>query len=357
MDKNLSLGIVVFQMNLYMRKIAIIALTLLIGLGCERKEPSDNLSDILGHKLLTELTGHWVGTNETAFGNFDWFAFDFRPISASHLHSIYEGGSTQNIITSIFIADFEGRQQIMARNGGWLGNQYRATYFVLDQAEETSDGTYYRLVDAVGREDRAYMEFRFEDGTMTFDAYKDNSGELDQPIHHMGFTGTNYNPSFAQAAKEKFNYPREVSEVSFENKFINLIDPDSALFLEEADDPFPKSQHGHISDLNININRASAVENEPLLLYLSIEPIVNAQGEVDFENLDRQVVRTIDVRAEEISYLTTYLHPDTYYVTAFSDKDGNFFPSEGDYSNVSKLIEVTEESLPEIEINVNLSIP
>ncbi len=335
-----------------MLKIGLIALTLLLGLSCSQEEPSDNLSDIFGHQLLTELTGHWVGTNETAFGNFDWFAFDFRPISASHLHSIYEGGTNQNIITSVFIADFEGRQQIMARNGGWLGNQYRATYFVLDKAEETAEGSYYRLVDAVGREKRAFMEFRFENGTMTFDAYKDNSGELDEPIHHMGFSGTNYNPSFAQAAIEEFNYPRAISEVNLENKFTNLIDPDSALFLEEADDPFPKSDHGYISDLNIKINRDPAIEFDPLLLYLSTEPIVNGAGQVDFENLDRKVIRTIDVRADELSYLTTYLHPGNYYVTAFSDHDGNFFPSTDDFSNVSKVIEVAAESQPEIEINV-----
>ena len=287
-----------------------VLLTFLLA-NCNKKDFLDptNKTDILGFELLNDLSGHWIGSNETAYGVFDWFAFDFRPISSSHLHSIYEGGTNQNIITSVFVADFEGKKQIMARNGGWLGNQYRATYFVLDKSENYSSSKYYRLVDAVGREKRAYMEFRFENGTMHFDAYKDNSGTLDDPIHHMGFKGTNYNPSFAEVATELFSYPDEVSEVNLENKFVDLIDPNSALFLEEINDPFPKSLHGHISDLIININRDSSYLNTSLLLYISKKPIVDHNGIVDFESLESQVIRTIDVQSDEYNYRSTYLHP------------------------------------------------
>lgn len=322
-------------------------------------EPSliPNNESILGFDLLAELSGHWVGSNNTAFGDYDWFAFDFRPISASHVHSIYEGGTNLNIITSVFIADFEGRKQVMARNGGWLGTQYRATYFVLDRAEETPESKYYRLVDAVGKEDRAYMEFRFENGTLTFDAYKDNSGSLDAPIHHMGFEGSNYNPAFAEDATGLFNFPQEVSEVSLENQFVDLIDPDSALFLEEEKDPFPKSMHGHLSDLDIEIERTSPAENQKLLLYLSTESIVDANGNVDLENVDRKVVRTIDIQSDEDIYQTTYLHPDTYYITAFVDNDSNFFPSPGDVSSLSSVIEVAPESNPVISVELDLEIP
>jgi len=270
----------------------------LFNFSCKKTEAVQN-STIEGYNLLNDLKGHWVGSNQTAFGDFDWFAFDFRPISASHLHSIYEGGTNQNIITSVFIADYEGKQQIMARNGGWLGNQYRATYFVLDIAQETSDSRYYRLVDAVGKDKRAYMEFRFENDMLYFDAYKDNSGALDEPILHMGFSGTNYNPSFAQSATNLFDFPQTISEVDLNNKFVNLIDSDSALFLEENDDPFPKSDHGHLSDLTIDINKDASVSDMKLLLYLSSEPIINSTGIVDFENLDRKVIRTIDVQSNE----------------------------------------------------------
>ena len=333
--------------------ILVISLLSCLGLSCDDEEGTDpNNNNILGFELLNELNGHWVGYNETAFGFFDWFAFDFRPISTSHVHSIYEGGTNQNIISSVFVADFEGKQQIMARNGGWLGDQYRATYFVLDIAQSMSTSKYFRLVDAVGKEDRAYMEFRFENDSLYFDAYKDNSGSLDKPVHHMGFVGANYNPSFAQNAVDLFNFPQAVSEVNFENKFNDLIDPNSALFLEENLDPFPKSDHGHLSDLQININRSAQIPNTRLLLYISTQPIIDANGNVDFDNLDKKVVRTITVNPEEDFYLTTYLHPDSYFITAFTDVDNNFYPSSGDTGSVSTQIEVT----PATEISMELVV-
>ncbi len=322
----------------------------------EHSPSSGNPTDILGYDVLAEINGHWVGSNQTSFGFYEWFAFDFRPISSSHVHSIYEGGSNQNIITSLFIADFEGKQQIMARNGGWLGNQYRATYFVLDKAEESNGSKYYRLVDAVGREDRAYMELRFENDTLYFDAYKDNGGALDEPLHHMGFKGTNFNPTYSEPSTELFDFPQPITEVNLENAFTNLIDSDSALFLEESADPFPKSNHGHLSDLTVNIEKANAIQEDNLLLYISKKPIVDTNGVVNFDNLNKAVVRTIDVQSFETAYISTYLHPDTYFITLFSDKDGNFYPSEGDFTNVSKEITVAPESVVEMEVSVDVKL-
>ena len=324
--------------------------------GVDEDANNQNNTDMLGFELLNDLKGHWIGTNDTAFGRFDWFAFDFRPISSSHLHSIYEGASLQNIITSIFVADFEGEQKIMARNGGWLGPQYRATYFVLDQAEITSTSKRYRLVDAIGGEDRSFMEFRFENDSLYFDAYKDSGGLLDKPIHHMGFRGANVNPGFANEATQIFNFPQRIAEVDLNNAFENLVDDDSALFLEENLDPFPKSQHGHVSDLRINIAKDESIQDESLLLYISAEPIVDENRQVLFGNLDTKVIRTISVSSQEDFYLTTYLHPGNYFITAFSDRDGNFFPSQGDITNISKSIEVTPEEVLAMDIQVNLAL-
>lgn len=325
-------------------------------ISCNTECPVPANHEILGFNLLKDLSGHWVGSNETAYGNYDWFAFDFRPISPSHTHSIYEGGTNQNIITSLFLANFKGEQKIMARNGGWLGNQYRATYFLLDIESKSPESNYYRLVDAVGGADRSYMEFTFIKDSIYIDAYKDNSGQLDQPIHHMGFKGANRNPSYSKAASDLFNYPQEISEVDFNGQFVNLIDNDSALFLEEQDDPFPKSDHGHLSDLNIDIKRNAETEDHALLLFISKEPIISSTGNVDFENLDNTVIRTISIQSSEEIYEVTYLHPDEYYLTVFSDVDNNSVPSSGDYSSVSTLKKVEPESLETGEIQLTLQI-
>ena len=341
-----------------MKNVCILFLISISGLACTHNDVVIDSTDsnIKGFELLNDLKGHWIGTNETAFGFYDWFAFDFRPISASHLHSIYEGATDQNIITSVFIADFKGKQQVMARNGGWLGRQYRTTYFVLDKATDNGNSKYYRLVDAVGKEKRAYMEFRFENDTLYFDAYKDNSGNLDEPVHHMGFKGTNVNPNYTQMAVDLFDFPQKVSEIDLIVQLEDLIDPDSALFLTEEDDPFPKSQHNHLSDLKIVINRENSIAGEELMLYISKKQIVDDTGQVDLDNLNGQLIRTIDIRANESFYTATYLHPDTYFITAFRDKDGNQYPSSGDVSSVSTATDVFPDSNTELEVLINTVI-
>ena len=334
---------------------SMILIALWILFSCDKTD-SQSTSEIKGYELMNDLNGHWVGNNQTSFGFFEWFAFDFRPISPSHCHSIYEGATNQNIINSVFIADYNGEQKIFARNGGWLGTQYRATYFILDIVETDQNEKYYRLVDAVGGEDRAFIEFRFKQDSLLFDAYKDNSGSLDKPFLHMSFKGSNRNPSYSEMAVEHFNYPMRISEVNFENAFSDLIDTDSALFLEEENDPFPKTQHGYLSDINIDILRNSQTENESLLLYISKQELVTDSGIPNYQNIENTVIRTIDINIEETNYLATYLHPDEYYFTIFLDIDNNGFPSSGDISSASIFKTVDIETVENLEVKISLII-
>ncbi|MEM6470580.1 MAG: c-type cytochrome domain-containing protein, partial [Planctomycetota bacterium] len=78
-----------------------------------------------GFELLRHLKGHWVGSMELMGQEFEWWAFDFRPISPSHIHGLFEGGTIGNLFTSFFVADFSGKKTIVARNGGLLNGIYR----------------------------------------------------------------------------------------------------------------------------------------------------------------------------------------------------------------------------------------
>ncbi len=337
-----------------MKRIFPLCLSIIFLTTCNNNPT--NPQGILGFELLDDIKGHWVGTNETAFGNFDWFAFDFRPISASHVHSIYEGATQQNIITSVFVADHEGSMQIMARNGGWLGNQYRATYYVLDRAELSSDRNYYRLVDAIGKDNRSYIEFVFENDQLRFDAYKDNSGSLDEPVHHMGFVGLNQNPSYAEHASDLFGFPQPTSEVNLNGQFEVLIDPDSALFLEEDLDPFPKADHKYISDLQVNIDRDGNANNQQLIYFLSKTPIISPTGNIDLNAINTQVIRTITIKPQENSFQNEYVHPDDYYVTIFHDVDGDFIPSAGDISTNSTKVTVGANTTADVGVILNVQL-
>ena len=87
------------------------------------------------------MPGHWVGKMKLMGKPIDWFAFDYRPISPSHIHGIFEGGSMGNLFTSFFVADYKGTKTIMARNGGILSGFYRTSYFVLDKIDIKNNET------------------------------------------------------------------------------------------------------------------------------------------------------------------------------------------------------------------------
>ena len=145
---------------------------------------------------------------------FEWWAFDFRPISPSHIHGIFEGGTIGNLFTSFFVTEFKGKRTIMARHGGLLNGIYRTSYFVLDEVKYGSDWGYYRLVDAHGGSDIMWMELTFHRNTVEFNAYTSRFG-LTEPRRHMSFRGTRRHPELAAAAAKAVGFPRNVSDFEF----------------------------------------------------------------------------------------------------------------------------------------------
>ncbi|MEM0926747.1 MAG: c-type cytochrome domain-containing protein, partial [Planctomycetota bacterium] len=85
-------------------------------------EPID--ISVRGFELLELMQGHWVGSMNLMGQNFDWWAFDYRPISKSHIHGIFEGGTIGNLFTSFFVTEWKGKRTIVARNGGVLNGIY-----------------------------------------------------------------------------------------------------------------------------------------------------------------------------------------------------------------------------------------
>ncbi|MEM1443883.1 MAG: hypothetical protein AAGF67_16165, partial [Verrucomicrobiota bacterium] len=106
-----------------------------------------------GTEFLERMQGHWVGDMNLMGTKMDWMAFDYRAISPSHVHGIFEGGTIGNLMTSFFLADFKGTQTIMAKNGGILNGIYRFSYFVLEDVRKRGRKTTYRFVDAYGGSD------------------------------------------------------------------------------------------------------------------------------------------------------------------------------------------------------------
>jgi len=322
--------------------------------------------DEVGFDFLSKMQGQWLGINSVAGYNFNWFSFDYRPISESHLHGIFEGGSMGNLLTSYFIADFKGQKTIMARNGGLLNGIYRTSYFVMDSLSVNKNDSYYRLIDAVGGKQTMYMELRFKKDSLYWNSYTSNLGSKLNTKRHMTFKGVKNNDSLALKAASKFDFPKNKVGYSFPNGFDNsyLYMKKSATFLAqgktnnvyslsiEASDPITISDYPHIASLSVHLNKSYKTKKKQVLLNVSTKPFTDEKGKLlsNLDNYNSNVLFPILINNER-SFEFTYVHPGDYYVTAIVDMDNSYSITKGDYTHASKLITVVPSVKNEIIIN------
>lgn len=323
-----------------------------------------------GYDLLTNMQGQWIGRNKVLAWDFTWFVWDYRAISPSHTFGIYEGGTTGNLLTSFFVTDFKNTRTIMARNGGLLNGIYRSSYFVLDSVRTDLNGDYYRLVDAKGGTGVMYMELRFKNDSLFFNAYTSRLGENLMPTRHMTFKAKRHSDVLAQTAATTYGFPQNVVEKDFSNGFNEpflyvppgLSGAKSASFLEQSSsasvyslatssgDPFTIIEHTNLDTLRVDLVKTATINGANVLLYLSSQPLTNASGMFQMTNFN-SILSFPEMAATTNSFTFTYLHRGTYYVTAVADMDGNGAPSAGDYANISQQITVNATGQHQITLN------
>ncbi|MCT4583209.1 MAG: hypothetical protein N4A35_17495 [Flavobacteriales bacterium] len=321
-----------------------------------------------GFELLENLQGHWVGENLIMADNYEWFSFDYRPISESHIHGLFEGGTMGNLLTSFFVTDFKNTRTIMARNGGLLNGIYRCSYFVLDSVNTTNTESFYRLVDAVGGQRAMWMELKFTQDSLYFNAYTSRLGLL-EPTRHMTFKAVNEDISMAQAAATTVQFPQNIPAWDFSNGFVqqNLyvnsgVDTaSSATFLSQgagdvfslsvqSGDPFTIADHPYIGMLQVDVTRNPLIQNENLLIYLSRDPLTDNSGYFDVNNFN-SILLFPEIVGTQDQFTFTYLHPGNYYINVIADKDGDGGPSQGDVTHVAQPITITANGVQQITIN------
>lgn len=327
-----------------------------------------------GIDLIEKMQGHWVGTNRVLSFNYEWFAYDYRAISPSHVHGIYEGGSMGNLLTSFFVADFKGTRTIMARNGGVLNGIYRSSYFVLDRVQSDNQGDYYRLVDAIGGAEIMWIDLLFNGDSLSFDAYTSNLGQRPTPTHHQAFRGKREHLALAQASASDVGFPQNTSSWDFSGGFnrdylyIAAGDPEprSATFLAQdqtnevfplalaSGDPFRIDQHPHLAQLLVNIDSNDSIAGKGLFLFLSIDPLTNPTGSFLWTGFD-SVLLFPELSQGESEFQITYLHPGDYYLTIVADANDDQTVSPGDITCISQSVSIAPESQNQITVsNINI---
>ncbi len=340
-------------------------------------DPIDINQNTNGFDLLERLQGQWVGSNRVIADDYEFFTWDYRANSPSQIHGIFEGGSGGNLLTSFFVTDFKNKRTIMARNGGLLNGIYRTSYFVLDSVRADNNGNYYRLVDAVGGSGTMYMELRFKQDSLYWNAYTSRLGIVVPPTRHMTFKGKLNDYELAQTAANAVGFPQNIPAWDFSEGFVEdylyvnpgMTEAVSASFLaqdgnnndvfalaQESGDPWRIDQHPYLGYLNINIIRNPSIENKTLFVNLSKSAFTDELGYFvsDLEAYNSTLLFPALTQNEE-SIFITYLHPGTYYVNITADVNEDGVISEGDFTHVQQMITIDAEGQHEMTID-NITI-
>ena len=322
-----------------------------------------------GFEFFDLMPGHWVGELNIMGDQYDWFAFDYRPISASHVHGIFEGGTMGNLFTSFFIANYKGTPTIMARNGGLLNGIYRTSYFVLDKAELTSARKYFRLVDAYGGKEIMWMELEFKRDQLRFNSYTSRMGLSGKPSLHMKFSARRMHQQLSQEVAQTLNYPQQIVEKDFPDGLplphwgseypvitsASYIRTDSGNDLPElarlAGDPYRIDEIPHLASLTVNIGSNEAIEGEPVHVYLSMAPLTDGKGVFLAGDVFDGILSFPEIAAGHSEFTFTYLHPGKYFITLVADLNHDGYASAGDISSASREILVGPEE--EVKITVD----
>ena len=321
-----------------------------------------------GFDLLEHMQGHWIGSMKIIRDEYDWFSFDYRAISPSHVHGIFEGGSMGNLFTSFFVANFKGTQTIMARNGGILNGIYRTSYFVLDSVSYENNERYYRLVDAEGGKRVMWMELTFSDSKLSFNSYTSRLGTFPEATRHMTFKATKKHTDLAAAAAKVVGFPKNIPDWDFST---GLPDP----YIEEGDtisrtatylwqdvnqeietlarlakDPYRIDQIPHLSKVTVQVKRTLEIKDKKLFIYLSRVAMTDEQGYFKTGNITDEILSFPEIVGTQNEFTFTYLHPGTYYLTVIADANENGYVSPGDITHASKKVIVLPTSEQKIVV-------
>lgn len=328
-----------------------------------------------GFDFFNLMKGHWVGNMNLMGQKFEWFSFDYRPISPSHIHGIYEAGSMGNLFTSFFIADYKGTKTIMARNGGLLNGIYRTSYFVLDQVKISPSKQYFRLVDAYGGAEIMYMDLTFSKDGLHFKSYTSKFGLTGKPKLHMDFRAKRHHLNISENVAQLLKYPQNIVDVDFSeglpipkwNTYSGSITSASFIYQDSGNlkleqlaelsgDPITVQDMPYLSTLDINISLNTSLKKHKLILYLSREPLTEPSGKIILEKsyikkeLFDGVLAFPELEPGQSDFSFTYLHPGKYYLTAVFDKNEDGYISTSDYTSKGYSIVVRPEQVHRLDV-------
>jgi hypothetical protein len=266
---------------------------LLVCSSCNKTDIQIQEEETLGFELMNKVKGLWLGTNQSAQQDYDYYLLDFRPVSPSHVFANFQDSADFNLNHSIFVAESENQKYVMGRIGGWMGQMYMTNYYTLDYEKIDADSSIFRLVDAVGGAEVNYLEFLFIQDSMYFQSVRFDVGHPDSGIYELSFSGQLLRNDLADRAGEQFLFPKEIPMLNADNDFNMLEYPETAMFFDEQKDPMPSSSIENQGHLKLKIVRNLFTEEKELLLYVTTDTLITPQGLVNLDHLEKNLIRYV----------------------------------------------------------------
>lgn len=320
--------------------------------------PDPEPSEIIGYSILAKLPGIWNGpvSSSTALGGYAEWIVDFRPISAGQVSAKNELDELNDIFMSFFVARYNEKNQLIFRNGGGFNGQKRVSYFRADSSAEAGGQAYYRFVELIKGKNRAYTEVIFRQDSLILKTYTNKYNQLTEPVYHMGWNAKLQDNVDTQDALNAFQYPKTDPVKDFSTSFSGV---DEAVFYSLLSDPYPETEQPHLGQTSVQFTFAQgfAVDNaKKVFIIITTQPLISGfnlnQANMKYRS------RYVRIGASAGSFTFNYMHPDTYYVYALYDKDGNNTFSSGDYvSTQNTSFSLASEASSTANVQMNFVIP
>lgn len=304
-----------------------------------------------GYDFLQHVTGIYGGPVQsgTLLGDFPDWQMDLRPISSSQVSMKSELDKSNDIFMSFFVGEMDGKRSVFFRNGGYFAGMQRVSYLYCDSVN-TLNGNYYRFVDAKAGPDRVRSEITFRNDSMLFKTYVNN-------YFHFLYSAKRLDTTFADTAKQHFNYPQNVSMKNFTGAFDSRPD---AVFYTFTGDPYPESEQPYLGNTNVHYSFDASITADTtknVLVIISAQPLFSGFT-FNPANLKYRT-RYVLMKANEFDFGFTYMHPGHYYLNLLYDVNGDLVSNSGDY--VSYPFDVPFTLSPQGSVNtsavVNVQVP
>ncbi|MDB5281386.1 MAG: hypothetical protein JWO06_461 [Bacteroidota bacterium] len=358
-------------MNRFKRYLFPLVLMAFIFGGCGKKAkttenqtttpppPITSSTDVIGYNLLSKICGIWDGgvTSTTALGSYPEWVVDFRPISASQVSAKNELDTANDIFMSFFITYHNSEYKMAFRNGGSFASRKRVSYMEVDSVSETSGQSYYRFVDFVKGSSRTITEVIFKQDSLVIRSFTNKYNTLTTPTLHMEWRAKLQDATSCQNAIAAFGFPQKTLVKDFSTTFKDVTE---SVYYDLSSDPYSESSQPYLGKSTLSFTVGGGLTLDPsktVMLVVTTQPLISPPYTFNFANLAYRS-RYVILSASNSSFTFNYMHPGTYYLYAFYDKDGNRTVNSGDYvSTTNTTFTLPENGTTSATTQINFAIP